>query len=67
MSLEDLTWAHATQLRLIDIVVRSGFVGERLTECLTQMTESAVLLEGLIQDQLIHARRRRDDDIYCKP
>ena len=60
-SLRDLEWAHATLMRLIAVVQRNGFVGERLSECVVEMSKGAVLLEGLVQEQLVNARRRRDD------
>lgn len=60
-SLNELQWAHQTLMRLIVIVQRNGFVNDRLRGCLIHMSQSAVSLEGLIQDHLVLARRRRSD------
>jgi len=60
-SLADLAWAHETLLRLIWLVQMNAFVNDRRSECLVALSRSAVLLEGLIQEHLGDARRRRDD------
>lgn len=60
-TLSELQWAHETLIRLVEVVQKNGFVGERLSECVVQLTKGAVLLEGLIMERLSDARRRRDD------
>lgn len=59
--MSELQWCHETLLRLIGIVQRNGLVSDRLHECVVAMSRAAVLLEGLIQEQLNHVRRRKDD------
>lgn len=59
--LADLEWAHATLMRLVQLVQRKGFISDRLSECTVQLSKGAVLLEGLVVEQLTNARRRRDD------
>lgn len=60
-SLDDLQWAHATLLRLTTMVQRNGLMGERLALCVVQIAKTTVLLEGVIQEFLVHARRRTGD------
>jgi hypothetical protein len=60
-SVGDLQWAHETMVRLAAIVHHNGLIGPKLNECVVQMQKAIVLLEGLIQEHLRHARRRHDD------
>lgn len=60
-TLSELQWAHETLVRLIAIVQKNGLVGDRLSECIVQLTKGAVMLEGMIQERFADARRRRDD------
>ena len=60
-SISELQWAHHTLMRLIETVQLNGLVTEGLGECLVMMTKSAVLLEGLIHQNMFYARRRRED------
>lgn len=60
-SIGDLQWAHETLIKLIEIVQRNGFVGDPLRECVVDLSKGAISLERLIQECLIHVRRRRDD------
>jgi len=60
-SISELQWSHETLLRILELVQRNGLLSEQLRECIIQMAKAAVLLEGLIQEHLVHARRRRSD------
>ena len=60
-SISDLQWSHETMIRLIEVVQHNALVSERLSECTVAIGKAVVLLEGLIQEHLAHARRRRDD------
>lgn len=60
-AVNELQWALATLIKLVETVQYNGFLTDRLSECVVAMTKAAVLLEGLIQEQLIHARRRQND------
>lgn len=60
-SLDDLQWAHSTLVRLVNLVQRNGLMGERLSQCVVHMGKSAILLEGVIQESLVNARRRTTD------
>lgn len=60
-AISELQWSHETMLRLIELVQRNGLLTDQLRECLVAMSTAAVLLEGLIQNHLSYARRRRDD------
>jgi hypothetical protein len=60
-SISELQWAHETTMRIIEIVQENGFLTDRLADCVVQLSKGAVLLEGLIQEHLADARRRRDD------
>ncbi len=60
-ALNELQWAHQTLFRLIEIVQKNAFFSARLSECVVEMGKVAIMLEALIQEQLVNARRRRDD------
>lgn len=60
-SLSDLVWAHETLMRLMAVVQRNGLMGPRLSECVAKIGTGAILLEGVIQELAIHARRRKED------
>lgn len=60
-SLADLQWAHETLMRLVSLVQRNGLVSDRLSQCVIHMGTSAILLEGVIQESVIHARQRKGD------
>jgi len=60
-SLNDLQWAHQTLVRMMALVQRHGLLGPRHSECVVQIGKSVVLLEGVIQESLADARRRKTD------
>lgn len=61
-SITELQWAHQTLIRLIRIIQMNALATDQLRECLVSLTQSAVLLEGLIQAYCALARRRRLDE-----
>lgn len=64
-SIDELQWAHATLLRLVDVVRRHGLIGGQglimAQEAVVTLTKGVVVLESVIQENLRYARRRRED------
>ena len=61
-AISDLQWAHETLMRLIAIVQLNGLLTDRLGECVVTMSKAAVSLEGVVQEHLSYARRRKNDE-----
>jgi hypothetical protein len=60
-SISEIQWAHTTLMHLIYTVQMNGLLGDNLSECLVQMGKAAVVLESVIQESLVYARRRKTD------